>query len=652
MPRNANSSVLLGLGALAALAAGAGLGWWLWPAPQPAVAARVIEGPRKPASLAVAETKKAHPLPYDLTAMRNPSALELARFEAWLMTASCDEVTRLIAGLQSTNGGLGMRDPASRLVFQRFADFSSDERLHALQEHIPAEIKGNDYYLRQAVTALGQDMLPARKEEIAALMKRFPYIGDHEITQMVGSAWVKEDFEGAKAFIESLAKNGGTGVSSLYHMLAREDMPAAQARALALPPGDEKNKALGAVAGIMARADFAGALQWLQQQGLTDANAYRHGGFFSGPFEGVFSAAAHHDPAGAAASVLENPGLFENERGPTRVNDLFKTWAGKDLAAARAWLAANPLPEKFDGVARRALDMAELSQLPLNEALAKYKEWPPSMRERAGHDLAMRLVSEDPANALDILADLLPAGRRASVMGSILGNLPPGNEEQILRRLPELMEVFRQDPDDIHRLSSLPTEDVQAAMEKLSEADRNTMQTALAEQALGHGGDGDVEKALALLPEIDPNAKDPFLYSRIAVNLAQTDPQRAAEWVADFPEGSSKEWAARNLVATWAKYDPDAAAAWVGHLPAGASRDRSGIEVAYLQALAGDHQSALRVADGVGDESQRGVAYGNALQSLWRRDQAAAERALEAAHLSPDRRERVRTRLRQGEYQR
>lgn len=638
MPRNAKFSLLLGLGVLAALSGGAALCWRLWPAPQP-VMSRVIEGPRKPASLAVADAQKGQPLPYDLKAMQNPSALELAQFEAWLMTASCDEVMRLVAGLESS-AGFGVGDPAARLMLRRFADFSAGERLRTLQKHIPAPFKGNDYFVKQAVTELGKDVLPVDKEEIAELMKRFSDIGDYDILLMVHAAWVKEDFDGAKAFVESMVKKGGEGLGYLYGMLAREDLRVTRERALALPPGDEKSAALIAVAGVMAQTDFAGALRWLHQQGLTGGD------------DGIVIAAAHRDPIAAAAAVLENPGLFENQRGPRRVEELFKTWAEKDLSAAQAWLAANPLPEKLQEQAENALAWEEFDQLPLDAALTAWQAWPEERRHATVYEMAKRLAVEDPAHVLDRLAELLPEDQQARNMGEILHGLPQEDRGQILRWLPRLVDFFRDNANDMSMLNALPTEDVQAAMEKLSDADRKTMQTALAEQALGYGLDGNVEKALALLPEIDPHAKDPFLYSRIAVGLAHTDPARAAAWVADFPEGSSKEWAARNLVATWAKYDPDAAAAWVGQLPAGASRDRSSIEVAYLQGLAGDYQSALRVADGVGDESQRGVAVGSALQSLWRRDQAAAEQALAAVSLSPDRRERVRDRLRQGEYQR
>ncbi len=657
MNPRAEAVISFGLAAPTALMVGAVLGWVLWPPPAPTVAPRpAIEGPRKPAPLTARQETKATPLPYDLVALKNASSQQIAQFEAWLVTATCDEVMRLLVGRQPAVGfGVDWLVPA--LILDRFGEFSAAERLAAFQQHLPAEFTGSDYRMAQALQALAKELLPARAAEISNLLKRFRSLDDSTVSGMLGP-WAQTDFDAAKAFAESLPGVDKKRVmDGLFFQLAEADLAAAMERALILPAGEEKTAALTGVARIMALDDLAGALQWLNRQGLTDAFDTRLRG---SPFDGLLSSAAWRDPVAAAECVLQNPGLFENPRGPSRVGELFKTWAAKDFAAAQAWLAAHPLPEKLQKAAEAEMNRAEanetraeLAQLPLESAVTAWQGLPASTRDRLTEDLVQRLVAEDPSQALDRIAALVPEEKRAEAMNQAIHNLPQEDRKQILRWLPELAGLFRDDPFRGGMLSDFPPEDLQAAMDRLPAEDQRSLRVALAEQALTGGAvSPDPERAPALLPEIDPHAQDPFLYSRIAVEMANTDPKRAAAWVAEFPEGNSKEWAARNLVANWAKFDPEAAAAWVEKLPAGASRDRSNAELAYLQALAGDRTAALRAAGAVRDEGRRAEAYGFALQNLWWRDPAAAELALSGANLSSAQRDTVSGKLKTDSYRR
>lgn len=450
--------------------------------------------------------------------------------------------------------------------------------------------------------------------------------------------WVQQDFDAARAFVDSVGKKGGRdAIKELFSHLARIDLAVAQERALALPAGEERDKALAGLAVVMAQSNLAGTLQWLHQQGLEDDDH-------------LLLIAARRDPSSVAECVLQHPGWFENSRGPSRVGDFFQKWAEGDFAAAQAWLAANPLPEKLQRSAEEALTRVELDQLPFETAVTAWQGLPEAQRKRLTDRMIERLMAEDPAHALERIVEMAPEEKRAEAMFQVIRNTLQ-DRKQILRWLPELAGYLRRNSHHIGMLSGFSPEEVQAAISGLPAEDQRSLQIALAEHAL-NGGNVDPEYVLAMLPGIDPHAKDPFIYSRLAVEMAQADPARAAAWVEDFPEGSSKEWAARNLVASWAKFDPEAAAAWVEKLPAGASRDRSIVELAYLQGLAGDHQAAVRAAGGVGDEGQRAEAYGFALQNLWWRDAAAAEQALAGASLSPEQRVEVLGELQTDGYRR
>jgi hypothetical protein len=629
---------------LVALGLGAGLGYAFWPVPRAIPAPAAVTAPLLPKPAPLTHKKaEAVVAAYDLSQVVGKTSQHLAQFEAWLGSASCAQVASLLLN-PSLNGYPG-QPPLTELIVRRFAQFGVEERFACLQNVLSGEAKLSNYELLKIFSALAKDTLPNRAPEMAALFKKGSQLNDHSIADALND-WAASDLSAALAFVQTLGQGSGSIVGTLIGRLAETDLPAAQQQALLLAPGSGREGAISSIASTLAKKDVKSALEWLRQNNVGD----QLGAFGGDPFGTAMAAAASSpDPTAAAQLIRENPGLFEGSMGPYRVGQFFEAWAGRDSAAAAAWLEVHPLAEQHHNTALRALFQAKVASLPVDEAINQWQQLPEIARKHATYKIAERLAADDPATVLDRLATLVPADQRSEAMGQVLYMaIPPEHLSQVLRWLPEFAEFLEKNAHYAGQLSKLPAQELDEAMQKLPEKSRLQMQNALAEQVVHN----DPERALALLPQIDRHSADPYVYSQIAVELANSDPAKAAAWVAGFEEGSSKEWASLNLVATWAKFDPDTATAWVEKLPAGNSRDRATLELAHLQGVSGGHEAALRLVAGVQDEGRRTEAAGLALQNLWRRDRSAAEAALAGLSLAPETRAELTAKLARGGFSR
>ena len=630
------------VGAIAALTAGIALGWRFTPPPAPPPSVSPAStAPAKPPPPLTAGTANNAP-PYDLRPLQNPSSQELAAFEAWLASATCEEVWALV-GDKPVDRALPS-PVVTALLLQRFRSFPAAERLALLRKHAEPGKKFYDARQQKIWLNLMTDLLPAHPQDAAFVAKHVQDAGGYQ-TAVALADWARQDFDAALAFATSLGISEARWLPSLIGFLAQADVTAAQRQVTRLPAGTDRDQALAVVGNHLAVQDLATAITWMQENGGGRPSGSNP---FESPLTQMLSDVANRDAASVAAVLLDQPGLFEGPGGADRVTHLFQNWARQDSAAAAAWLQANPLPEGVKTLAEAALFRHQLMDLPQEEIVSAWQAQPEAVQQSVARNLALRLAEGDPATVLDRVAAAFPVDQRSQALGWALFRVPATESAQILRWLPDLIPHFKKNSGYDSWLREVPPEQLQQALAQLPEADRHLLQERTAQVLIGE----DPERALAALPPVEPNKPDPFLYSHLANELVQSNPEKAAAWVAGFVEGSSKEWAAQNVVAAWGKFDPASAAKWVETLPAGNSRDRATVELAFLHSLTGGHTTALDLAATVQDTGRRLDATGFALHRLWHRDPTAAESALAASRLTADQQRTLMTRLAMGEFAR
>ncbi|MES2469076.1 MAG: hypothetical protein V4675_17350 [Verrucomicrobiota bacterium] len=634
-PPNNRCSKALVFSSLIGLGAGAALGYQLKPKPSPAVPPALTSPPR---GSDASDKTAAQARPYDMPLVVEGGFPALAEFEAWLASASCDEVSRLLLD-PAWNGH--PHPPLSALLVQRFGEFSVEDRFGCLQKLLAGKEKIGNYALLDVLSDLARDTLPRRAAEMKDLFKLGEQLNPHSLGTALAD-WAAEDFAAAAAFAAQIEGHGNERImASLIGGLADRDLPLAQREALKTGKGQEE--AVRSVANRMGKKDLAAALDWLNANGQTGRGKYGIGG----PYQSAVWAACGVDSAAVAQLIVDRPGLFEGDGGAGLVGEVFKQWASTDSTAATAWLASHSLPEVHREAALKQLEQVRQANLPLDAALAEVRNLPPEARAERAALLADRLVADDPAQAAARFASLLPEGAMtAKAAEAFMERLPTEFFAQAVRQFSGVLEGMNQYGSLKDRLSFLPEKDLEELMPQLPGKTRAMVRQEVLQNALSTDPDRAVQMAEGMTKE----SLDPFAGSSIAVHLAGSDPQKAAGWVEAFPEGPSREWAAQNLVANWTKYDPDAAVAWLETLPPGRSRDRAALEAAKIQGVTGNHESALALAAGLGNAKEREEATGFALQRLWNRDPAGGASALSGSGLAAEQQAAVEKKLKQGGF--
>lgn len=637
-PPNNRFSKAVVFSSLIGLGAGAALGYRLKPKPSPSPA--VPPALTSPPSGSDASDKATAPAPpYDMPLVVKGGFPALAEFEAWLASASCDEVSRLL--LDPAMNRHPYHPPTSALLVQRFGEFGVEDRFTCLQKFLRGKEKIGNYQLLDVLADLARDTLPRRAAEMRELFKLGPQLNSHTLGSALAD-WAAKDFAAAAAFAVQMEGPGKDEILPyLIGGLADRDLALAQREALKVGKGQEE--AVRSVAFRMGKKDLAAALDWLNANGQTERRRYGSGG----AYQSAVMAACGVNSADVAQLIVDRPGLFEGDGGTGLVGEVFKNWASTDAAAASAWLASHSLPELHHEAALKQLEQVRQANLPLDAAIAEVRGLPPDERMERARLLADRLVEDDPAQAMARLASLLPeeamSGKTAELL---MERLPDEFLAQTLRQFPGMLEGLNEHGSLMHRLTQLSEGSLAELLPNLPEKAREGLQQQVLQNVLAT----DPDRAVQLVEGMKKESLDPYEGSSIAVHMAGSDPQKAAGWVEAFPEGPSREWAAQNLVANWTKYDPDAAVAWLETLPPGRSRDRAALEAAKIQGVTGNHESALALAAGLGNAKEREEATGFALQRLWNRDPAGGASALSGSGLAAEQQAAVEKKLKQGGF--
>jgi hypothetical protein len=403
------------------------------------------------------------------------------------------------------------------------------------------------------------------------------------------------------------------------------------------------------------------------------------------------------------ARLLDNPMDLSSRAGYR--NRLAADWARADPVAARAWIEGLPPSDRtFDVIESFA---GALAGKDLKAALAYYESLPRDAYtgdiaaviafhfDSPQEGLGWLLGQPDSAANRRAVADTL--GRmqfnRAEDMLSMLGQLPEGP-----RRLPLYQAAasrwFNDDPAAAARWAAgLRDPDILQAVVLTG------MDSWTANNAAGLGA------VLAGVAD-DPRFKDNL--SRFVSVWSQKDPVAASDWIAQNPNLKLPDYSVRRtfetlaehapavlveklsalpaggvhqqalggaltalvktspqaaadlftaqagvkerrqligrVTAGWAAYDPDAAIAWTGTQPVSSTRDAGVNEMIYV-VVKTDPQRAVSLASLASTPQAKDNLVGTAIQAWHNIDASAALAALDRADMSPEAREKLRTRL-------
>jgi hypothetical protein len=479
--------------------------------------------------------------------------------------------------------------------------------------------RGQNLMLSAAVPRIAE---AAVRRDPAAAMAEALTIGDYDLQQnyarAVLDAWAELDPDGAFAWLERADGNDIPQFSAAFSTLASADpgrmldlvdtFPASvqrNARTMAvqalaeqdlqsalllyesMPPGQDKDSAVGAIAQAYGRQDPEAALAWAR--GLNPsvsqiAIAVALRGLASQSVDRAIDfVLAEIDSAAQANGVTAATNLslilsltssldvefgrvadklveIQNPRMSSILSGAISNWSRNDSAAALDWTIANA--ERLD--------------------------------PRAFTSLAQQMALQDATLATSTL-DRLPPARRGSWLEGIAAVLARNDVDAAL----SLVQRYRGQPG---------------------------YDTAYAHVA-GAMAQFDPVRAANMLSNVsEPQARLAAAFN-VARQWTSQDPAAAARWAAEFPDEQVRRQALTIVAQTWATQDAAAAKDWMLGLANGPARDQA-ID-SYLSATSaqGEFDPQLLGAYSSAEAAQRGA--GRAIVQIGRNDPDAARQLLD-----------------------
>lgn len=255
------------------------------------------------------------------------------------------------------------------------------------------------------------------------------------------------------------------------------------------------------------------------------------------------------DPVG----VLSMPFTPSHGQRSSFMRQVMEAWAGRDPAAAAAWLAGDGVDQKKRNNLSGGLLQA-WSGVDVQAAIA----WADahvtgSARIGVNHTLIPALASQDPVGALEFVNRMPPGFARDEAVMQVTDGILEGKGKE------EVLTLFQ-------RITALSDPDMRTAA--LERAARRMMKAAPEEFMAWLAG-----------PEGSKSSVGTFLAT--ADNLAEKDPETAMRWAAGLREGLTGQ-VRQNILGQWMDKNPEAAKAWTETLPAGPERHASVASAASL----------------------------------------------------------------------
>ena len=417
------------------------------------------------------------------------------------------------------------------------------------------------------------------------------------------SAIAQKDPEAALQFFLSLTpadlSRGRFGFSSdhyanIFSTWAAKDPVGAGNRVLALPPGQDRDRALTNVVETWAHANPQAALAWAAQ--IPDERQRRkvlthaYGSWAANDLKaasaamlalpageernrtlalvvsgisGRFDFSGHPDPQTAAMLITQLPA------GGTRDNaitNFASSWAHTDVPGALDWV--EQLPDgKSKKEAQRQVINEWVQQEPRVAMDYLMKNRPPS--EEGDYDitwLIQRWAEQDSQQALAWTQQLTDEKLRGEALGGVIGTLAKKEPQRAVALLAEL--PAERQPDAAGNLAdSWVQDDPDAAAAWAVQLSENDVRIRAISSIVSHMAQEDLAKTAGWLEKLPPGASRDRAITSFVNRAEDTDPESAVAWAASISEESTRNGTIQNVARSWLRHDKAAATRWITQTP-------------------------------------------------------------------------------------
>ena len=433
--------------------------------------------------------------------------------------------------------------------------------------------------------------------------------------------WARLDAEGYVAYLESQSTMPAEASTGLYYLMAANpelvervadsfpdgelldvrmmamqaratrDPEGAKAEAAALPPGQQREQAVQAVAAAIARNDPRGALEWIR--GLSPPAT-------GSAVSSVMSIIAQTDIS-AALDLLDDPLM----RGNSQLTLVLASSISID--PAQAPLIAERLATRTDAESQAALRrlmstwMQRDPEIALDWVLEQGTEIDPAVLASAAQTLAAR----DPRTAASFV-DRIPQEQRSAWIVQVAGG------------------YGRSDP--------------QSAMSWVSQFQGQEFYEPAVRQLITSAAQTDPFAAAQMLRQSSPTVQFGAA-QQVATSLAQRDPMAALAMVETLADPRARSTAQVAVAATWYASDPNGARRHVLDQPVGTERDSMLTIMFQRGASAGSFDRELLNA--MSSQETRAMMAQMSITNIARNNPAQARALLESEITDPALRARI-----------
>ena len=187
----------------------------------------------------------------------------------------------------------------------------------------------------------------------------------------------------------------------------------------------------------------------------------------------VIERAVRTDALAAARTILDTPELvMVGDAWLINVQAMFRLWGKADLTAMSEWVKSHRLVPNLQPAAEYALFQCRSEGSTEKEILLLWRNLAPAAQHWAMRDVASVVASSDPGTALERLAGLFPGPERGEMMSLALDIVAKKHPRSLLPWLGELAPFFYNEPMAADALRLLPADEVEHALEALTEKAR------------------------------------------------------------------------------------------------------------------------------------------------------------------------------------
>ncbi len=533
---------------------------------------------------------------------------------------------------------------------------------------------------RAARSSMLSALLVENPDDWIAAIKSDPSASRMYSLGSIASEWAMDDPAKAAARLQQLPSSMQAGaIASVAQIWAGKDSQAAMEWARTLTDPNQRNAALGAIAGGIAAHDPDAALASLDSM----SSAARRAGL-SSIFRTLLD--LDYDAALAKATSLPDP---DDQKAVLKLisggGDTFSfgdPFAGgyigyqdgnpEQLGALLANLPPGAM--RTNTLNKLGLQLTSNSPAEVDAILAGY---PAKDRDKILSSLVDSLSYQDPARALEIYQSMPPTKLEPYRLQNIISNLAQQDPEAALKltlestnssqQLQGITQIFaqfaQQDPEAARqKLAALPPGPMyDNAVSSIASSWAQTDSTAALAWVDTLKGEQHTRALHALMPSLassNPKAAagiiDDLLattkednsgsISSSAYQLGQTwvqeDPVAAGKWITGLPDGNVKTNAISSMMSAWTSDDFEGATRWIDTLPDGKDRD-AGVQAIINATNNTDSPTAFEWANTISDDNQRANMLSSVISNWKQMDAAKARAAIDHADLTDTERGRL-----------